>query len=61
MKPIQKVLRGVCYILVDQLDVYEECQNCAFRKRGDLCQEIGDECNTPETMKMVWEVKKEML
>jgi hypothetical protein len=61
MKPLQKVLRGVTYILVDQCEAYQECKGCAFVKRGDLCEEIGDECNTPETIKMVWEVKKERI
>jgi hypothetical protein len=61
MKPIQEVLRGVCYVLVDQLSVYSECQGCAFVKRGDLCEEIGDECTKEENKKMVWEIKKERL
>ena len=59
MKPLQKELRKITYILVPQLEILSECQGCAFVKRGDLCGEIGDECNTPETMKMVWEVKPE--
>jgi hypothetical protein len=54
MKPIQKDLRGITYILVDQSEVLKECESCAFAKRGD-------ECNTPETMKMVWEVKKDRI
>jgi hypothetical protein len=61
MKPLQKVMRGVTYIFVDQCEAYEECQGCAFVKRGDLCEEIGDECTKEENKKMVWEIKKERL
>jgi hypothetical protein len=61
MKPLQKVLRGVTYIFVDQCEAYQECKGCAFAKRGDLCEEIGDDCEQKGNEKMVWEIKRERL
>ena len=61
MKTFQKTLLGVTYVLVPQLEVLKECEGCAFRKRGDLCCDIGEDCTTEENKGMVWEMKKENL